>query len=376
MINFERYLKELLFEDDFIIIPGLGAFIAQFTKPEMLESGEITTAKKTFEFNSFLNVDEDQKLVKAITHKEGISKSAIEADLNEFLFRLKSSLNTNKKVTLGDFCSFTRNEDGSLHGQFDTSINFLEKPDFAIASDSKPLYTLNEIKNEEERISPKKVEESIEPTITEQAATPIIYPEEIEEIPFANEEDTEEYFEEQEYQKSGGNKLLYYLIPILIALGVLAYLWYQGNNEVKEEIIVNADNEEIPYIINDTIPFNDSSMVDETEVIYEDENSITREIESEPVAPEVKPKIETESTSKSYRYEVAAGLFRSTDNAIKLQRKLKSAGFKSEIKLINGLRRVYVGVNTQEEAEQMSKKIEQFTGEKSVYFDENGISNR
>ena len=405
MINFERYLKELLYDEDFLIIPGLGAFIAQFTKPELLDSGEITPAKKTFEFNSFLNTDEEQKLISAVTQKEGKSKATIEAELNEFLYRLKSTLNTNKKVVLCDVCSFSKNEDGTLIGEFDKSVNFLEKPDFMEDVDLRnnqapipPAKTLSNAPIVQETgpsqevtplEEPRFIEDDLEEEIKEEAsvsnvsedASLISSP--IPNEPFEESEVfTETYEEDYVYEKSKGNKFLYYLIPILLALIILGYTWYKNQYKEKEEIFVNADYEDSLESINDTIPFNDSSMVENVEVQYEDDkgNEIKVDEElsksTEKMSLSVKDEDKSVVSNKTYRYEVAAGLFRSTENATKLQRKLKSAGFKAEIKLINGLRRVFVGVNTQDEAEEMSRRIEQFTGEKSVYFDENGISNR
>ena len=405
MINFERYLKELLYDEDFLIIPGLGAFIAQFTKPELLDSGEITPAKKTFEFNSFLNTDEEQKLISAVTQKEGKSKATIEAELNEFLYRLKSTLNTNKKVVLCDVCSFSKNEDGTLIGEFDKSINFLEKPDFMEDVDLRnnqalipPAKTLSNAPIVQETgpsqevtplEEPRFIEDDLEEEIMEEAsvsnvsedASLISSP--IPNEPFEESEVfTETYEEDYVYKKSKGNKFLYYLIPILLALIILGYTWYKNQYKEKEEIFVNADYEDSLESINDTIPFNDSSMVENVEVQYEDEKGKEIKVDeelsksTEKMSLSVKDEDKSVVSNKTYRYEVAAGLFRSTENATKLQRKLKSAGFKAEIKLINGLRRVFVGVNTQDEAEEMSRRIEQFTGEKSVYFDENGISNR
>ena len=405
MINFERYLKELLYDEDFLIIPGLGAFIAQFTKPELLDSGEITPAKKTFEFNSFLNTDEEQKLISAVTQKEGKSKATIEAELNEFLYRLKSTLNTNKKVVLCDVCSFSKNEDGTLIGEFDKSVNFLEKPDFMedvdLRNNQAPIplaETLSiapivqetgpsqEVTPLEE---PRFIEDDLEEEIKEEASVSNVsedaslisspIPDEPAE---ESEVFTETYEEDYVYKKSKGNKFLYYLIPILLALIILGYTWYKNQYKEKEEIFVNADYEDSLESINDTIPFNDSSMVENVEVQYEDEKGKEIKVDeelsksTEKMSLSVKDEDKSVVSNKTYRYEVAAGLFRSTENATKLQRKLKSAGFKAEIKLINGLRRVFVGVNTQDEAEEMSRRIEQFTGEKSVYFDENGISNR
>jgi ribosomal protein L7/L12 len=136
---------------------------------------------------------------------------------------------------------------------------------------------------------------------------------------------------------------------------------------VKDDIEIKVDT---TYIEVDT------TNIDET-IIEIDSTILDASKNTEIIEKEINAQSQnSEKLNSRIKFEVSAGLFKNKENADKLSKRMNEVGFKSEIKLVNGLRRVYVSVIGADEAEAMSKRIEQFTGDKSVYFDENGISNR
>lgn len=345
MINFEKHLKELLYLEDFIIVPGLGAFIASFSQAKILESGELIEPIKTFEFNGLLNVDEGNKFTNYILRKENLPKAEIELQLKDYLFKFKSSLNTNKKVIFADVCSIERSSEGILLGDFVAEENFYGKPDFKSSELINPIAvkTLNDVYGKEE--VPIQREEA------------------------KREEEVVNIFEEEiEDESRPWVKYLLYLLPLILVFGALYYL------------VLNKpfNRNETPAAEIQEITASDSADLTNAEMHLEpiDTSAAIEDMDSKAVVEEIHQGLKDQTIKKSGKYEVSAGLFKKKENADKLAERMTKAGFNAEIKLVSGMRRVYVSVNGIEEAEAMSARIEQFTGDKSVYFDENGISNK
>lgn len=331
MINFDKHLNELLYEEDFLIIPGLGAFIANFTQAKLSDSGEVVGPFKSFDFNGLLNEDDKNKFITYIISKENLPKSDIEIQLKSYLFDLKSKLSTNTKVVLADLCSLEKSDDGGLVGQFISDLNFYSKPDFQ----EKSVDNIEAIYSFLQTTIPELIE---------------------------GEGLNESYSEEFEEEEARTNWLRYlmYILPLLIVFGALYYVVLYKPFE-KKEIIQTLKIEPIGEVVSD------SSLNSYIE-------DISDSIESSGIVKEIRPELKKNNVEQ--KFEVSAGLFKKKENAAKLVRRMRKEGFNAEIKVVNGMRRVFVGVIGVEAAEEMSKKIEQFTGDKSVYFDENGISNR
>ncbi len=375
MINFEKYIKESLHEFDFLIVPGLGAFIASFSQASMTDEGKLIEPFKTFTFNGLLNKDEDQKFLNFIKQKEHIGLSEIDSQLKDFIFSLKSSLESNTKIVIADLISLSSAND-KLVGDIDSTYNFYHQA--SQYESVAPNYDSIEIKEEEDE------ENEDASTLKENqiAFVPIIEEkhisgnedspsyesnENLEEAP--HEEVEVEYYEEE--TKAPWLRYLIYILPLLLIFIGLYYVVLHKPFQKKENTISIADNENLNIV--DTLAVVDSMSFTENGFDSQLDNLKENNIpESENQAAQTVKS----SEERKYPYEVAAGIFRSKKNAENLMEKMKSAGFNAEIRQVSNMRRVYVGVTTVEEALEMSKKIEEFTGLKSVYFDENGVSNR
>jgi hypothetical protein len=328
MLDFNKHLRDILYQEDFLIVPGLGAFIAKFSQAKLSDNGEVIGPFKTFDFNGLLNSDDRNKFINYVLSKESGSKSEIEAQLKEFTFAFKSNLSANKKLNLADICLVQMTNEGDLVGDFISETNFYELADTRVSS----------IYESKEEIYSKET-----PVVNEMA-----------------DNSYTEDFEVDYSEKRNWLKYLLYIIPLLLIFGALySVILYQPFNksaEVMDNIEIKVDTTQI----NATI---DTSTVDSSESL-----EISKEISSQ--------KQSNQKLDSNGRFEVSAGIFKNKENADKLAKRMNEAGFKSEIKLVNGMRRVYVSVSGIDAAEAMSKRIEQFTGDKSVYFDEHGISNR
>ena len=115
MINFEKHIKECLYEFDFFIVPGLGAFIASFRQATLASDGRLNEPFKTFEFNHLLSEDSENKFLSFVSKQERESPAEINSQLNEFIFRLKSSLETNKRVVISQVIYFSKSAGTGLN---------------------------------------------------------------------------------------------------------------------------------------------------------------------------------------------------------------------------------------------------------------------
>ncbi|UBM59464.1 SPOR domain-containing protein [Marinilongibacter aquaticus] len=376
MINIERYIKEALYAFDFFIVPGLGAFIANYTAPELNAVGEIESPKKTFEFNGLLRKGTDNRFVEFIAQNEKHSKTEILEALDAFLKEKRQSLETNSKEVISDVMSLRLDEQGLFVGQLNAKINFYEKGaewteiveeevfeeeiqpaedpieeeiETPIVDDEPEAVEETEETLEEESFTDNSMAVPLSLLENEETVSELDSSESEEEIgdeeavvSEAIEEETEE--EELEYEYSKKRPWLNILWAIIaMALIFLGFYYYSKMRHQKTDTgTVQAKAVRMP--------------IDSLEqVVVGEVDSLNQE-------------------NPEYKYEVSAGYFKSASNAESLMNKMKEAGFNAEIKELNNRYRVFVGVQTEEAAERMSKLIEQFTGLESVYFDEHGNS--
>ncbi|KPM49586.1 HU domain-containing protein [Jiulongibacter sediminis] len=372
MINFEKYIKEALYDFDFFIVPGLGAFIASFAQASMDDSGQVIEPVKSFTFNGLLAKDEEKKFINYVLKKEHKPFSEVELQLKEFTFELKSSLNKNDKVVLANDCIMLYDEDKEiLKGEFNSDTNYYTKPDFDqtievnlatdVPGESEVLDSIEE--NQSEEAVEEEDDNIIAPVILDE--TQEVKNDQQTEVGNDQLSEIEESYDE-EYEEAGINwgRYLIYILPLLLIFGGLYYVMLEKPFK-KEEEVVSEQFDEGAVVESDSLSSAETSTQD----------SIVTAVENNTSEP-VKYREGRVSEQRKYPFEVAAGLFKSKTNADRLLEKMKNAGFDAEIRLVNDMRRVYVGVNSVEEAEAMSNRIEEFTGLTSVYFDENGVSNK
>ena len=373
MINFEKYIKEALYDFDFFIVPGFGAFIASFAQASIDESGLLIEPSKSYKFNGLLTVDEGKKFVNYVLNHEHKPISEVEQELKKFTFELKSSLNKNDKVVLVNDCVIVYDQEKKiLKGEFNGDTNYYRKPDFGEPKEanllrSVPVETeVDDILKEDQSKGKSNKEEDfspIAPVVLESNKDESIFEQELEIEDEHLNEIEESYEEEYDYEETNWAKYIIYILPLLLIFGGLYYMMLE-KPFFKNEGLVSEKSTESHILESDSVASFDQTSKD------------TLKIASLEISKPMKYREGRISEQRKYPFEVAAGLFKSKTNADRLLEKMKNAGFDAEIRLVNDMRRVYVGVNTIEEAEAMSNKIEEFTGLTSVYFDENGVSNK
>lgn len=101
MLPLTEYIKELLFEQDCVVIPDFGGFIANFIKSTYSEnSGTFAPPIKRIVFNEVLSFD-DGLLSSYIAHRESLNRSEALEFIKGFV------ADTRKKLSLGETVVFT-----------------------------------------------------------------------------------------------------------------------------------------------------------------------------------------------------------------------------------------------------------------------------
>ncbi|MFW6351252.1 MAG: SPOR domain-containing protein [Bacteroidota bacterium] len=120
-----KYISDLLFENDFVILPDVGEFSTKYIPAKFIpELKKVESPSKVITFNE-RNKTGGGLLIEYIAKKEDISSIQSREFVEKFVSEMKNSLQAGKKVELEKVGSFSRDEHGLLVFEPDTSINYL-----------------------------------------------------------------------------------------------------------------------------------------------------------------------------------------------------------------------------------------------------------
>ncbi len=124
MVEVEKYIKRLLYDQDCVIIPDFGGVLTHYL-PARFEpsSGRYLPSERKVAFNEVLKID-DGLLAKFISENEGLPYAEAKRHIGDFVQTVQSLIRKNKTVTLGGIGSFHLNPEGRLVFKPDNSRNF------------------------------------------------------------------------------------------------------------------------------------------------------------------------------------------------------------------------------------------------------------
>jgi hypothetical protein len=124
MVEVEKYIKRLLYDQDCVIIPNFGGVITHYL-PARFDSatGKYLPSQRKVAFNEVLKVD-DGLLAKFISQNEGMSHEQAQRHIKDFIQTVQALLKKNKAVTLNGIGLFQQNAEGRLVFQPDLTRNF------------------------------------------------------------------------------------------------------------------------------------------------------------------------------------------------------------------------------------------------------------
>ncbi len=125
MATVQNHIRELLFEQDCVVIPDFGGFVTNFDCAKFDKTQEfIKPAQKWLAFNGLLKND-DGLLSNYIAKTEGISREEAIRKIRLFVEATKKSLRTDQKFNIEGVGNFTENEEGKIQFYPYENNNFL-----------------------------------------------------------------------------------------------------------------------------------------------------------------------------------------------------------------------------------------------------------
>jgi len=318
-VKLEKYIKQLLQENEMVIVPGFGAFISEYISAILDEtSGEIKPPSSKLIFDLKIK-NNDGLLVGQVadatrcTHFEALQK--IEKERDNIIYQLDKG----EKVELDEIGVLLYNAEKQIVLVSEEDANLaLENFGLAATSIEEPV----EIKNEEQVPEPnpepeeinQQVEEPLEP-IEEETKT-----DEEKGAQKKPERESTKYIvdesmfirnpEEKKKRKAGWIWLLVILIPLL---AVSVFIYIKQNKPVPP---VKVQQPQINAVIQDTTPKEETTMVDSVE----SQTADTSVVEEEPVP-------EKQGEVVSGKYYLVGGSFKEEENAETFLQTLKGKGF-------------------------------------------------
>ena len=316
-MKLEKYIRQLLLENEMVIVPGFGAFISEYI-PAVVDdaSGEIQPPSSKLIFNPKIK-NNDGLLVGMVaeatrsTHFEALQK--IEKERDNILYQLDKgdkveldglgilSYNAEKEVI------FISEEDKHLSletfGLEATRIEETVEEEEPAETTPEPVALEEEVPVEEE-IAEKETAEEEEKTEEPEEVITVENKTQPQEKPVSNEP------EEKKKRKAGWIWLLIILIPLLV---VSVFIFMKQNKPA--EPVKTIQQPEIKTVTPDTTPAKDTATIDSATAEITDTTSVEEAVQEKQV----------ETTG--VKFYLVGGSFKSEENAETFLQTLKEKGF-------------------------------------------------
>ncbi|WMJ74332.1 SPOR domain-containing protein [Cytophagaceae bacterium ABcell3] len=322
----EKYLQELLFEHDCVVVPEFGGFLA---RPIGAEIHPVThkffPPSKKIAFNEQLKLD-DGVLISAITAGEGISRADALNAIQKHVEKVFQEIEASGQYVFKDIGKVFKNVEGNLEFEPQGNINY-EEDSFGLSE----LYI-------------KPVNKDITPIHRNpEHAKPVII-----NRPAIKKENTPM----PEKKEKKGLKALALMVPVLVLIGAGITFFAQKDDALLSGLF--AGNNSAEEFESEGVEESLDSAIEVEEKGHEVEPLLEEvETEEEPLVSEELPEASEEEEAEevsapeihTVKYYLVAGAFSNQANAVKLFEKYTSKGV--DTKLIepakgNGLYKVTV----------------------------------
>ncbi len=144
----DKYISELLFDYDCVIVPQLGGFVTNY-KPAYFDKGIAHPPSKELRFNKNLTKN-DGLLSQSISNSEGVSIQEADAILHETVEKYLGTLKESGRVELNKVGILFIDENKQLRFKPDTTVNYL-RHSFGFESFAMPAEIVAQIPVVEEK---------------------------------------------------------------------------------------------------------------------------------------------------------------------------------------------------------------------------------
>jgi cell division septation protein DedD len=324
MHSIQYDIQHLIQEQDFLVLPGIGSFLAGYSKPYFDDNGDIVMPKKYLEFNQLIDRDEDNKLFELLSKKISRPVELVKASYYDFLNHFRSTLVLNNKFEWENLGTFYRNENQEILFYSERKIekDSIHQENRNTAASSFTINEITEIDNQDDNVDYDSEYSGSKP---------------------------------KNYLRS-----LLYLIPLFIIITTLAYTVFIKPNNKKTEKQNMVEDIDSLATIQKILYSNSNPSLEETELSSKKDFNRSEKNSN----PESKEEL-IDSTRKSHI--VGIGVFKVKENVDNLAEYLAENGIPAKVRRAGGKYKLFVTASSEEQANEFVKKIEQLTGEKAVY---------
>ncbi len=337
MLNLKNEIGKIINEHDFIVLPGIGAFISEYTQPYFDLNNHIVESIKTLKFNSLLSKDVDNKLINLLSIKLGIPFNILHIDYQEFKNYLLLEIEDHNKYSWKNVGIFYKNTDGKLDF-YREKIENTDSDLNLIISETQPKEIIQENSNTDSIIKNSDSNSELLNVKMENEINKI--------VPF------------------NFKKKILYALPILMLFSGLLYIVFFKKDEpqlIKKGVFTGIDQVDT---ITDISFEKDPILKSEETTDIKDKNESSKNVLSKNSQVKDSSQIENE---KSENILISIGIFMNKENVDNLTSYLAENGIPVKFRREKKYYRVFVNANSKAQAIEYSDKIEQLTGEKPVF---------
>jgi hypothetical protein len=322
MLNIQQEIQAIVQEHDFLVLPSIGAFISEYSKPYFDNEGGVVLPEKTISFNHLIDRDVENKLFHIISRNKNISVDNVQSEYYSFLVKYRSEIVLNQKFTWEDLGTFCKNDKQEL-------VFYPQK-------------------NQKYILEPAAIDKA---EVLEHALEKI---------------ESDEPESKSEFIKRGRSnyaKALLYAIPLILISTTLAYTIFikpSKNKSEKRNLVEEIDS--LSNVQEAILEEPQTSETPKREARVEtksNENKANREEEGN--------KEDNSNQTSGKNHIVGIGIFKVKDNVDNLAAYLAENGIPAKVRKSGNRYRLFVTASSPEQANEFVQKIEQLTGEKAVY---------
>lgn len=305
MTTVQNYIKELLFEQDCVVIPDFGGFVTNFDCAKInLTNRFISPPQKWLAFNSLLKND-DGLLTNYIAREEKISLSQANLKVKAFVEDAKKYLSCDTTYLIDGLGTFSMNDEDKIQFQPKVTNNFYSE---SFGMENVLLKKNKSFQNELEVV--------LQPKVISNATIQQVFASDDRE-PMAEVIDEDK----NAYQKGRFSKILPYVYGTIASIGLFAVIYFFDNQKSNLSSLNPFQSQTVEQIKAKSIPVQEPPIASPT---------LESEKKTKPIA-EFKTEIINNSISTAAepknRFFVITGSFESKRNAKKLLNSLKNKGF-------------------------------------------------
>ena len=308
MTSVQNHIKELLFEQDCVVIPEFGGFVTNFDCAKINSTNRfIAPPQKWLAFNALLKND-DGLLSNFIAKEENVSLSQANLKIKTFVEETRNSLRSDKTYSIEGLGTFSQNDEERIQFQPKLTTNFYSE---SFGMENIFLKKSESIQNELQVV--------VKPNTVSNTTIKQVFSNDDRE-PMAEVLENEEAYS---HKRGRFSKVLPYVYGIAGSIMLFSAIYFLDNQKSNLSSLNPFQSQKLSQPVGKQIVKEDVAVVT---------SKFENEIEKTPVVEmKIEPVVELKNTitETNNRFFIITGSFGSKQNAKKLLNTLKNKGFEN-----------------------------------------------